>query len=117
MKIFELFGSIFVESDQANQSMDKTDSKAKKIAGSLGKGIKTAAKWSAAIVGGATVVGGAMLKAGEKFAETTDRVDKLSQRLGLSRGRLSRVGFRIITSWRVNRQHANGYENHVSAHG
>jgi hypothetical protein len=85
MKIFELFGSIFVESDQANQSMDKTDSKAKKIAGSLGKGIKTAAKWSAAIVGGATVVGGAMLKAGEKFAETTDRVDKLSQRLGLSR--------------------------------
>lgn len=85
MKIFELFGSIFVESDQANESLDKTDSKAKNIATSLGNGIKTAAAWSTAVVGGAVAVGGAMLKAGEKFAETTDRIDKMSQKLGLSR--------------------------------
>lgn len=85
MKIFELFGSILIENGGANESLDKTDSKAKKIADSLGNGIKTAAKWGTAIVGGATLVGGAMLKAGDKFAETTDRIDKLSQRLGLSR--------------------------------
>lgn len=85
MKIFELFGSIFVETDQANESMDKTDSKAKGIASSLGEGVKTAAKWSAAIVGGAVAAGGALLKAGSDFADTTDSIDKMSQKLGLSR--------------------------------
>ncbi|MBN2796235.1 MAG: hypothetical protein JXR88_12565 [Clostridia bacterium] len=85
MKIFELFGSIFVESDKANESLDQTDNKAKNIVGSLGSGIKTAAKWTAGITAGAIAVGGAMLKAGEKFAETTDNIDKMSQKLGLSR--------------------------------
>jgi len=85
MKIFELFGSIFVESDKANESLDKTDGKAKNIAASLGKGIKTAAKWTAGITVGAVAVGGAMLKAGEKFAETTDHIDKMSQKLGMTR--------------------------------
>ncbi len=85
MKIFELFGSIMVDNDKANKSISKTESKAKQMAKSLGGGIKTAAKWSGAIVGGAAAVGGAMLAAGSKFADTTDRIDKLSQKLGMSR--------------------------------
>lgn len=85
MKIFELFGSILIENDGANESLDKTDSKAKKIVDSLGNGIKTAAKWGTAIVGASAVVGGAMLKAGDKFAATTDNIDKMSQKLGLTR--------------------------------
>ena len=85
MKIFTLFGSIFVESDKANESMDKTDKKARNIAGSLGNGIKKAAGWSAAIVGASAGVAVAVFKAGEKFAENTDRIDKMSQKLGLSR--------------------------------
>lgn len=85
MKIFELFGSIFVETDQANESMDKTDSKAKGIATTLGNGIKTAGAWSAALVGGVAAAGTAMLAAGNKFAETTSNIDDMSQKLGLSR--------------------------------
>lgn len=85
MKIFELFGAVFIESNKADESLDKTESKAKKVASSLGKGIKSAAKWSAAIVGGAAAAGGAMLAAGNEFAETTDRIDKMSQKLGLTR--------------------------------
>lgn len=60
MKIFELFGSIFVETDKANESMDKTDNKAKGIMATLGGGIKAAAGFGAAIVGGAAVAGGAL---------------------------------------------------------
>jgi len=85
VKIFELFGSIFVETDQANESMDRTDNKAKGIATTLGNGIKTAGAWSAALVGGVAAAGTAMLAAGNKFAETTSNIDDMSQKLGLSR--------------------------------
>jgi len=85
MKIFELFGSIMIENDGANESLDKTESKASKVAGALGNGIATAAKWGVAIVGAAAAAGGAIFAAGTKFAESTDRIDKMSQTLGLSR--------------------------------
>ena len=68
MKLFELFGDIFINNEDANRKMNDTDKKGKSIAETLGSGIKTAAKWGTAIVAGAG-----------------DRVDKLSQKLGFSR--------------------------------
>ena len=47
VEIFKLFGSIFVNNDEANKSIAKTDDKAKGVASTLGNGVKTAAKWSA----------------------------------------------------------------------
>jgi hypothetical protein len=85
MKIFELFGSVLVESDQANTSLDKTDSKAKNVMNSLGKGIVTAGKWGAAFVGATAAAGAAVFGAATKFADMTDNIDKMSQKLGLSR--------------------------------
>ena len=85
MKIFELFGEIFIDNSGADESLDNTDSRAKKITESLGKGIAKAGKWGAAIGAGAIAAGGAILAAGNKFAETTDRIDKLSDKIGLSR--------------------------------
>jgi len=85
MKIFELFGSIFVDTDEAEKSISKTDKKAQGLGSTLVKGIGTAAKWGAALAGGAAIAAGAAFKAAGKFAETTDRIDKMSQRLGLSR--------------------------------
>lgn len=85
MEIFKLFGSILVDNEEANKSIAKTEEKAEGLGSKLGKGIQTAAKWGTAIVGGATVAAGAMLGMATKTAETTDRIDKMSQKLGLSR--------------------------------
>ena len=53
MEIFKLFGSIFVDNEEANKSISKTEEKAGGLASKLGGGIKTAAKWGAAIAAGA----------------------------------------------------------------
>lgn len=85
MEIFKLFGSIFVDNEDANKSIAKTEEKAGGLSEKLGSGIKTAAKWGAAIVGGATAAGGALFAVATKAAGTTDRIDKLSQKIGISR--------------------------------
>lgn len=85
MEIFKLFGSILINSDDADKSLHKTDSKAKALATTLGGGIKTAAKWAAGIAAGAIAVGTAMLSAASKTAETADEIDKMSQKIGLSK--------------------------------
>ena len=84
MQLFKLVGSIFIDNDEANKSLAKTDSKASSVANTLGKGVKTAAKWGTAIVGAAasavTAIGGAVVSA----SEAGDEIDKMSQKLGLS---------------------------------
>ncbi len=85
MEIFRLFGSIFVDNEAANQSISKTEEKAEGLGNKFLKGVGTAAKWGIAIGGaaiaGATALGGLAMKA----AETTDRIDKLSAKTGLSK--------------------------------
>ena len=51
VEIFKLFGSIFVNNDEANKSIAETEKKGKGVAATLGNGIKTAGKWGAAMVG------------------------------------------------------------------
>ena len=53
MEIFRLFGSIFVDSSEAEKSISRTEGKAESLGSKLGNGIKTAAKWGAAIAAGA----------------------------------------------------------------
>lgn len=85
MEIFKLFGSIFVDNAKANESISKTEKHAEGLGSKLGAGIKTAAKWGAAIGAGAVAAGGALLAVANKAAETTDRIDKMSQKLGMTR--------------------------------
>lgn len=56
MEIFKLFGSIFVDSDAADKSIKKTGENAEGFTAKLGNGIKTAAKWGAAVVAAAGTV-------------------------------------------------------------
>ena len=60
MDIFKLVGSIFVDSEQADRSLAKTDEKAGNVAQTLYKGIETAGKWGAAIAGGTAAAGAAV---------------------------------------------------------
>ncbi|MBE5055290.1 hypothetical protein INF37_04665 [Pseudoflavonifractor sp. DSM 107456] len=82
MEIFKLFGSVLIKTDEAENSISKTESKAKKFAGTLGKGITTAAKWGAglavAAAGAATAVVGALLQMDEKTKEYRENQEKLT---------------------------------------
>lgn len=90
MEIFKLFGSIFVDSSEAEKSISKTEEKAESLGTKLGKGIKTAAKWGTAIVGGASAAVGGMLAITNQTAEYADEIDKLSERTGINREELQR---------------------------
>ncbi len=85
IEIFKLFGSIFVDSSKAEESISKTESKAEKLAKNMGEGLKTAAKWGAGIAAGAGAALGGITALATKSAETTDRIDKMSHKIGISK--------------------------------
>ena len=60
IEIFKLFGKILVENDEANKSIQDTTDKAEKTSGSFLKGIGSAAKWGAALVGAGVAAVGAV---------------------------------------------------------
>lgn len=78
-------GSVFIDNADADKSIAKTSDKAGGLGEKLSNGVKTAAKWGAAIGAGALVAGAGMMKMATSSAETTDRIDKLSQKIGMSR--------------------------------
>jgi len=90
MEIFKLFGSIFVDNEEANKNIAKTEEKAEGLGTKLGNGIKTAAKWGTAIVGGATAAVGGLIAVTNQTAEYADEIDKLSERTGINREELQR---------------------------
>lgn len=85
IEIFKLMGSILVNNDEANKSISKTDEKAEGLGSKLLKGVGTAAKWGTAIAGAAAAGGAALMGMATKSAETTDRIDKLSAKIGISK--------------------------------
>lgn len=90
MELFKLFGSIFVDNEQANNAIHQTEEKVENTGNSLLSGIGKAAKWGAAITAGATLAVGGMIKLAEKTAESADVIDKLSERTGVNREELQR---------------------------
>lgn len=85
LEIFKLVGSIFVDSDAADKSLQKTDKNAENVGKTLLKGMETAAKWSAALVSAGTATASALYAVATKTASNADEIDKMSQKLGLSR--------------------------------
>ena len=85
MEIFKLFGRILIDSADAEESIQKTERKASKLASAFGNGIKKAAAWGAGIVGGAVAAGKAVMDVANKAAESADEIDKMSQKIGLSK--------------------------------
>lgn len=78
-------GSIFIDSDKADKSLQKTDSKVVALGKKFLSGAGTVAKWGAAIGGAAIAGGAALFGMANKSAAVADRVDKLSQKIGISR--------------------------------
>lgn len=93
MELFKLFGTIAVNNSDANEAIDETSEKAGSFGEKLKSGISTAAKWGTAIVGGATAAGAALVKFAESSASTADNVDKMSQKIGISREAYQELDF------------------------
>src|SRR6056297_2734046 len=85
MNIFKLVGDVLVDTSKAENSIQKTEGKAQKLFRTLGGGIKTAAKVGAGIAVGVGAGAAAVTGMANKAAEATDRIDKMSQQVGLSR--------------------------------
>lgn len=85
INLFKLVGSIFVDNKEADKNIEGTTGKAETLRSKLGKGMKTAGKWGGALVGAAGLAGGALFGMAKKATDSTDRIDKLSQKIGISR--------------------------------
>lgn len=87
--IFSLFGEILIDNTNADKSIDTTTKKAEKSGGSIGTAFGKIAKGAAAVgtavVAGASAVGTAAFSMATSTAGVADEIDKMSQKLGMSR--------------------------------
>lgn len=84
MEIFKLFGSILVDTDKAEKSIQKTDDDALNLGKTLAAGAKKAGEFGMAIATGAAAAGTAILGVANDAATVADEVDKASIRMGVS---------------------------------
>ena len=85
MELFKLFGTILVDNKEALNSISQTDGKAKGLMDSVGGGIKAVAGAAVAVGAAASAGAAAMYGMAMKSAEATDRIDKMSAKIGVSK--------------------------------
>lgn len=89
MNVFELFASISLDAKNFNQGLKEAGNGVKKAGQAIKGGLKTAAKVgtvaTAAVGATAAVAGKKILNMANDTAQLGDRVDKMSQRIGISR--------------------------------
>lgn len=85
MEIFKLVGSIFIDSEEANKSISKTDEKAGGLGKTLVNGAKTAGKFALGLGTAAAAGATALVGLANDAAGTADEIDKMSQKMGLSK--------------------------------
>lgn len=97
LEIFKLFGTILVNNDEANKSISKTEGHTVNLAKKMASGVATAGKWGAGI---ATTFGSmasgvvtALTKMGTDAMNTADKIDKMSQKIGVSRKAYQELDF------------------------
>lgn len=78
-------GSIIVDSDKANKGLEDTEKKAGGLADKLKSGAGKAIAFGGALGAGAIAGAGALFGMAKNTADATDRIDKLSQKIGISR--------------------------------
>ena len=89
LEIFRLVGSVFVDTDEANKSLQKTDTNAQGLGQTLLNGIGTAAKWAAGIAAAAGTAGAALSVASLKsYADYEQLVGGVETLFGESAGKV-----------------------------
>ena len=84
IELFKLVGSIFIDNEKANESLQKTDKKASSFGETLGKVGKGALQFASVAGGAMLAVGGAALGVANDVSQTADEIDKASIRMGIS---------------------------------
>lgn len=86
--IFSLFGSIFIDNEAANKSIDETTQKADKSGKSMGASFKSiiggVGKAAAAVGAGAVAIGASIYGLAAKTADTAGEISDASKRAGMS---------------------------------
>lgn len=85
MELFKLFGTILVDNKEALNSISQTDGKAKGLMDSIGGGVKAVAGAAVAVGAAASAGAAAIYGMAMKSAEATDRIDKMSNKIGVSK--------------------------------
>lgn len=93
MDIFKLVGSVFVDTDKANDSLSKTDKKASGVGNTLLKGVETAGKFAVGLTAACAAGAAALFGVANKAASATDNIDKMSQKIGISREAYQELDF------------------------
>lgn len=84
LEIFKLVGSVFVDTDKANDSLKKVDNNASKVADGFTKAGKIAGGVGIAIGTAMVGAGTAVVNMANDTSEMADEIDKMSQKTGLS---------------------------------
>jgi hypothetical protein len=85
IELFRLFGSVLIDNDDAIAALNKLDKKGQETGSKLQSMASKGLAIGAAVMAGATVAVGGMMKLADNTAAAADRVDKLSQKMGLSK--------------------------------
>ena len=93
LEIFKLVGSVFIDTDKANDSLQKVDKNAGKVAEGFGKAGKTIGAVGATI--GAAVIGAgtAIVNMANDTSEMADTIDKASIRMGIGAERYQELAY------------------------
>lgn len=92
-EVFRLFGSILLDTSETDKSLAKTEKSGKNLASTLASGAKTVVAAGAAIGAAATAAGTAIYGIAKSAAGTTDEIDKMSQKIGISREEYQELAF------------------------
>lgn len=77
LEIFRLVGSVFVDTDEANKSLKKSDDNANKFGKTLLNGVTTAAKWAAGLSAAAGAVATLAVKSYAEYEQLVGGVETL----------------------------------------
>ena len=91
--MFKILGTVALNNSDANKQIEDTSGKATTLGDKFKSGITTVAKWGAAVTAAATAAGVAVWKFAESAASATDAVDKMSQKIGISREAYQELDF------------------------
>lgn len=83
-EIFRLFGTILIDSSQAEASLGKTEEGAEKVQTTLGKVVSGAVSFATSTKAMVTAAAAAVFKIADSVASVGDTIDKQSQKLGIS---------------------------------
>ena len=93
LEIFRLVGSVFVDTDKANDSLQKVDKNAGKVAEGFSKAGKVAAGVGVAIGTAIVGAGTAIVGMANDTSEMADEIDKASIRMGIGAERYQELAY------------------------